>query len=163
MSLGFRIDETMTGHHTFDSDFKLIDPYFPRRKLFMEYHITWGPDDILKWLNPLGDEFMTQPLKGYITVEGLCKNCPCEGTLTLAYHRGEICYDIRFEYNGRRFHYVGKKTNIRPWNLLISHTTCRGTTTLKTLFRDWEISRSTVNFKLSSLWDFVKSFRFVNV
>lgn len=163
MSLGFRLDETMTGFHEFDPGFGLQGRSYPSGKRFMEFVITWGPDDVVKWLNPFDPDFMTQPLKGHITIEGLCEKCPCEGTLTLAYHKGEICYDIRFEHDRMMYHYVGKKTNIRPWNLPISHTTCHGKTVLKTLFRDWDLSKSTVYFKFSTMWKFLTSFRFVNV
>lgn len=162
MSLGFRFDETMTGFHVFDPGYSVTGEELPAGKRFMEFKITWGPDNILKWLNPLGEGFMTQPLEGYMTIEGLCDRCPCKGTLTLAYHRGEICYDITFEHDDRLYRYIGKKTNIRPWNLPISHTTCRGTTTLKTIFRDWEVSESIVYFKFSTMWKFLTSFRFTN-
>lgn len=161
MTIGFRFNEVMTGYHKFDRVYSMTGDNISTDKQFMEFEIIWGPDDILKWLNPFGEEFMKQPLRGHITIEGLCEKCPCEGTLTLAYHRGEICYDINFFHNHRVYRYIGKKTNIRPWNLPFSHTICRGRTILKTYFRDWEVSESVVYFKLSTLWKFLKSFRVI--
>ena len=138
MKVGFKMDEVMTGFHRFDEDFDLITDgkSLSKEELFMEFKITWGPNDILKWINPLSRDFMTQPLKGTITIQGLCEDCPCDGTLALSYHKGELCYNIRFIHNKRIYRYVGKKINIRPWNLPISHTTCYGTTKVRTMFKD---------------------------
>jgi hypothetical protein len=147
----------MSGYHKF-VDTKIMK-YEPQ---FMEFYITWGPRDIKKWLNPFGKDFMKQSLKGYITIEGLCRNLPCEGTLTLDYHKGEICYDISFVSYGQTYNYVGKKTNIRPWNLLVSHTTCYGTTFLKRSAGAAKLSHSTLFFNFSTLADFLKSFRITN-
>jgi len=148
--LGFRIDETMTGFHEFKNS---------NEKKFMEFVITWGPDNILKWLNPFGSGFLKQELEGHITIDGLCKEWPCYGELTLAYYKGEICYKIYFIYNGKEYCYIGKKKHIKLWNLLISHTTCYGN--LKQIQPFDNISKSIVYFNFSTMWEFLSSFRFV--
>lgn len=161
--IGFRIDEEMVGFHEFDGDFSYIidGKRKSEGKLFMKFDITWGTNDILDVLNPLSSNFMTFPLTGTITIEDLCYNCPCDGTLNLYYHKGELCYNIRFLHEGRVYRYTGKKKNIRPWNLPISHTTCYGTTIVRTKFRDWDISKSVLYFNIYTIWDFLKSFRLV--
>ena len=157
--IGFKIREVMSGYHRFSGSW---DDNFGTEPYFMEFDITWGPKNIKTWLNPSDKNFMKQPLDGYITIDGLCRNCPCDGTLTLAYHKGEICYEIGFILNGQLYTYVGKKTNIRPWNLPISHTTCNGTTILRTSWGDRVVSNSTLFFNFSTLPDFLKSFRLTN-
>jgi len=157
---GFRFDEVMTGWHIFEPGFgpdteKAVDV-----KRFMEFSVTWGPDNMMKWLNPFG-EFMTQPLHGVITIDGLCENVQCKGTLELAYHKGLIRYTIVFEHNGVRYKYVGEKVNIRPWNLHITHTTCFGTLTMRTFYGDVIVSKSITFFRLRTLPTFLKSFRIV--
>ena len=153
--LGFKIDETMIGDHKFEFG------SFKERPNFMQFSITWGPKNILKWLNPFDDDFMTQPLKGTITIEGLCEEAPCEGTLALAYHEGRIRYDIYFSVNGTKFEYVGEKRDIRPWNLHRTHTTCYGNLYARTVFGTTLVSKSTTHFRLGTLPKFLKSFRFV--
>lgn len=163
MSIGFRFDEVMTGSYSITSKFfpsaEILSLPFGQR--LMEFNITWGPDDIVDWINPKSPNFMKQKFYGTITLAGICKNCPCEGTLTLSYHKGELEYDMVFEDNGLKFGYVGKKTDIRPWNLQVTHTTCKGNIVLKNLFKGLEIAESVVHFRLSTLGDFLKSFRFV--
>ncbi len=40
-----------------------------------------------------------------------------------------IRYVFEFDAGGRPLRYEGTKENLRPWNLLVSHTTCFGTVT----------------------------------
>lgn len=160
MSFGFKFKENMAGYHAFDV---LYGSYInePSVKKFMEFDIVWGPNDIKKWLNPFSKDFMTQPVEGSITIDGLCYDQPCTGTLKLAYHRGEIVYKLYFTHQGRRFYYEGKKTNIRPWNLHINHTTCVGKIISNNADLEWKISDSVVFFKISQLGRFLRSFRIV--
>ena len=121
MSLGFRVDETMSGEHEFEDRFG--DP--GRRPL--SFTVTWGVDDLRSYLDPRGDGFLVSNLQGTITVDGLCNEAPCTGTLELRYFKDHtIRYTIEFEVDGEPYRFVGEKMHIYPWNLPWSHTTCYG-------------------------------------
>jgi len=152
MSLGFRMDEVMTGTHRFGDD-AFSDNHF------MEFRVTWGPDDLKHWLNPFGNGFMKQSLSGTITVGGLCENRPCEGQLCLEYHKGRIKYEFVFYVDGVEYLFVGEKAGIRPWNLHVSHTTCYGVLTEYKSGR--LVSESVTHFRFATLPAFLSSFRFV--
>ncbi|MBF0118270.1 MAG: hypothetical protein HQK79_05495 [Desulfobacterales bacterium] len=152
--VGFQIDEVMTGEHVFEQGAG------PKGTHFFEFRVTWGPEDILSWVNPFGGEFLTQPLEGSVTIGGLCKNAHCNGTLELLYFKErKIRYTFDFSARGKSYHFIGEKVNIWPWNLLFSHTTCFGTL----IERDTGVlvSRSVSYFKLWRGPSFVGSFRFV--
>lgn len=146
---GFLIDEKMCGYHYFIND--------PRgTKRHMEFNVTWGTNDIKKWLTPRPDCFMVSSLDGTVTIEGLCKEALIRGSLVLDYFgRGTITYSFKFRVNGILYTYEGVKVNIKPWNLLTSHTTCVGTISDK----DGIVSRSVTFFKLKNAFNFLKSFR----
>jgi len=146
--IGFRMDEVMSGIHTFVG--KTADWPF-------SFRITWGPSDILNWLNPFGGSFLTQPLHGRITVGGLCEDVYCMGNLYLEYWKGQIRYEIFFRHRGHSYKYEGSKIDIRPWNLHRTHTTCYGI--LRNVTTGEEISRSVVYFKLNTMLKFLSSFR----
>jgi len=117
---GFVMDETMTGVHEFE------DKYGSPGKQFMEFRVTWGPKDVLHWGNPFSSGLIND-LGGTVTIEGLCVNAPCTGSLELRYLKdATIRYSFNFTVDGVEYHYVGEKMNIMPWNLPYSHTTCFG-------------------------------------
>lgn len=152
MTLGFRMDEVMTGTHRFGDDAISANH-------FMEFRVTWGPDDVRSWINPFSRGFMKQPLSGVVTVGGLCENRPCEGELSLEYHKGRIRYEFFFIVDGVYYTFVGEKIGIRPWNLHDSHTTCYGA--LTETESGQLVSESVTHFRLATLPAFLKSFRFV--
>jgi hypothetical protein len=150
--IGFLFDEHMIGEHRFEPGFGDTD-WRP-----MEFRATWGPKYLTKWLNPRGGEFLTQELHGSVTIDGLCTNAECHGTLELKYfdeHR--IRYTFDFGANGKEYHYVGEKVNIMPWNLPTSHTTCFGTLTEVDTGR--LVSKSVTYFKLHTAPGFLLSMR----
>lgn len=151
--VGFVMDETMSGHHTFEPG------QGPSGTLPFVFKGTWGPRDLVKWINPFGGQFMVQPMKGWITAGGLCEKAPMSGTLELAYFtEGKIRYTFDFSAKGKMYRYVGEKVNIRPWNLPVSHTTCFGTLVEKESGR--LVSRSVTFFKLHTTPAFMASLRF---
>lgn len=124
--MGFHIDEVMTGHHEFEPAFG--EP----GKRPMEFRVRWGTKKLLPWLNPLGDDFMDSPMTGTVTIDGLCEDAPCEGSLKLRYFKdGTLRYHFDFEVDGTSYRFVGEKAWIRPWNLVWSHTTLFGRLTRK--------------------------------
>jgi hypothetical protein len=148
--VGFRITEVMSGTH------ELRDgPPGPRP---FSFDVTWGPDRLGEWANPFGAGFLWQPLEGRLTAEGLCERARCKGTLTLEYFaRRRIRYELDFEAGGVPHRFVGEKVNIRPWNLLVSHTTCTGT--IVELATGRLVSTAVVTFKMRTLPSFLLSLR----
>jgi hypothetical protein len=119
--MGFHMNEVMTGQHEFEPAFG--DP----GKRPMEFRVRWGTEDLLGWLNPRGDRFMLNDLEGTVTIDGLCVDEPCRGTLALRYLADQtLRYTFEFQVAGVPYRYVGKKVHLRPWNLAWSHTTCFG-------------------------------------
>ena len=144
--LRFKIDEVMEGYHYFIDDSLDI-----KRK--MKFEATWGPASIRD------KGILVCPLEGTVSVEGMCESTPMYGYISIDYfNRGAISYSFSFMVNGREFLYEGEKVNIRPWNLLTSHTTCVGTIFPAGLE---PISRSVTFFKLKNLFKFLRSFRFI--
>ena len=149
---GFLMDEVMSGEHEFEPGFG------PPGKRPMEFRVTWGPKEITRWLNPFGDQFMTQKLEGSVTIDGLCVKAACRGTLELKYFQeGKIRYTFDFGVNGKEYHYVGEKVNIRPWNLHVSHTTCYGRVT--EVATGMLVSKSITHFTLKAALPFIVSLR----
>jgi hypothetical protein len=149
---GFQMDEVMSGEHEFEPGFG------PKGKLPIEFRVTWGPKHITKWANPFGGEFMTQGMAGSVSVEGLCKNAACSGTLELKYFsEAKIRYTFEFGVNGKEYKFVGEKVNIKPWNLPVSHTTCFGVLTEKTTGK--LVSRSVLHFRMKTAPAFILSMR----
>ncbi len=150
--LGFRIDETMSGVHEFEPDCGPpgIHP--------MEFKVTWGARDLVEWLNPNGDAFMAVELDGTVTIDGLCENTPCSGSLELKYFdEHKIRYNFTFEVDAVEYRYVGEKVNIRPWNLPVSHTTCFGT--LTEVDSGKLVSKSVTHFRMRTVPEFATSLR----
>ena len=150
--LGFTIDEVMTGEHRFEPGCG------PEGKHFMEFFVTWGTKSLAGFLNPTDQGFLSSELEGTVTVGGLCEKAPCKGSMLLRYVGGRfIRYTFDFEVDGRGYSYVGEKVNIRPWNLLFSHTTCFGT--LKETESGKLVSRSVTYFRIHKTPIFLASLR----
>lgn len=153
--VGFRMDEVMSGLHSFE-------PVYgdPRERRPIEFRATWGPDNIGEWINPFSNGFLRQDLVGTITVDGLCKDAKCVGTLELNYFDGQFLrYDFNFSADGKLYRYVGEKVNIKPWNLPVSHTTCYGVITEE--YNGTLVSKSTTHFRAKTIPAFLKSFRVI--
>jgi hypothetical protein len=150
--VGFAIDETMAGYHEFEPGFG------PDGRYPMAFSARWGPRDLAAFLDPLGEAFQRAPLSGTVTVGGLCEAAPVTGTLAFSYVRGRsIRYTFDFDVDGTAYTYVGEKVNIRPWNLLTSHTTCFGTVTEAATGR--LVSRSVTHFAFRTGPRFLASLR----
>lgn len=148
--MGFRVTEVMSGTHELKDG-----PPGPRP---FSFRVTWGPDRLAEWANPLGAGFLLQPLEGELTAEGLCERARCKGTLTLEYlGRRRIRYELDFVAGGAPHRFVGEKVNIRPWNLLVSHTTCTGT--IVELATGKLVSTAVVTFRLRDLPKMLLSLR----
>ena len=151
--IGFKIDEEMVGTHRFDT--KIVNLRLASDRPF-RFDVTWGTDSIWQWLQP-GDDFLVSELFGTVTADGLGDHSPCNGTLALRYfdeHR--LRYDFQFEKGCQLLRFVGEKVNIRPWNLLVSHTTCIGRITDE---KGRLISTALVFFRLRDIPRFLRSFR----
>ena len=120
---GFSINETMSGKHKF---------YKPSSNIIdveqdIKFNIFWGNDSIKNFFDSKHPKYMEARLTGTIDVKGLCENSPCKGKLILDYfNRHTIRYDFDFYNNNLNYKFIGEKINIRPWNILTSHTTCFG-------------------------------------
>lgn len=151
--IGFKMDEVMTGTHYFqDRKTGLIKSDLP-----FSFEITWGPDSVLRWLNPFGKSFLSQPLYGHMFVGEMCDRVYCMGTLYLEYWKGQIRYEIFFRHGGHNYKYEGIKKKIRPWNLHRTHTTCYGK--IRDLSTGSIVSSSVVHFRLNTMPKFLTSFR----
>ena len=144
--IGFKFKEVMSGFH-----------YFNNKNGKFEFVVDWGPHNLIKWLNVFSKHFLSQPLHGFITAEGICENEKCLGSLELKYWKGMIRYVIYFDSNEIPYKYIGEKINIRPWNLHRTHTTCYGK--LINLQTNEVVSEPLTYFKLRTLPSFLLSFR----
>ena len=124
--VGFLLDETMKGTHTFVRD-------FPPGKvkagttLPFRFNVTWGSPHLSRFLNPLSDDFMYCLMEGTVSAGGIGGDLPLKGSLELRYFKdASIRYTFEFEGMGRSFRFEGAKTHIRPWNLHKTHTLCKG-------------------------------------
>jgi hypothetical protein len=153
--VGFKMDELMVGTHTFS------DGSFEGRELPLNFSLTWGNSNLLRFLNPGSGEFLSSDAKGFITVGGLANKADCSGSLKLMYFSGrKIRYELNFSGDdGRAYMYVGEKINIWPWNLHKTHVTCYGTIT--DVETEKIISSSVVYFPVREMPDFLKSARLV--
>ncbi|MBI5528860.1 MAG: hypothetical protein HY897_21230 [Deltaproteobacteria bacterium] len=150
--VGFKADEVMSGTHRF------VGGAGPVGELPFEFKVTWGPRRLGKFLNPLDADFMLSDLAGTVTVGGLCDDASCEGRLEFRYvEEAKIRYIFDFDAGGKRYHYVGEKRDLRPWNLHKTHTTCYGTLTEADTGK--VVSESTTYFRLSTAIPFMLSFR----
>jgi len=153
--IGFQMDELMAGEHEFEDGF---GPKDKKGKRPMFFNVTWGPKNLLKWSNPLDKNFMINDLKGTVTVDGLCNEAECEGTLELKYiAEQKIRYLFEFKVDNKTYSFKGEKRNIYPWNLHVSHTTCYGELIEKDSGK--LVSKSITHFHLDTIPDFIKSFK----
>lgn len=151
-TLGFRIDETMSGEHWFEPGCG------PKGRHAFEFKVTWGSENLAAWMKCIAGGVVSQ-LSGTVTVGGMCEAVPCAGVLEIRYFdEHKIRYQFEFRTGGSRYRFVGEKLNIRPWNLLTSHTTCFGTLTDVETGR--LVSRSLTHFRLLSTPGFLRSARF---
>lgn len=153
--IGFKMDELMVGTHTF-SDISHNGKEYP-----LNFSLTWGSPDLLKFLNPSSEEFLSSRVKGFITAGGLANKADCNGTLRLMYFtKRKIRYELDFKGdNGRAYKYVGEKVNLWPWNLHKTHVTCYGN--IKDIETGKIISISLVRFPYRETLDFIMSARLV--
>ncbi|MFH1810312.1 MAG: hypothetical protein ABIJ09_16320 [Pseudomonadota bacterium] len=150
--VGFRMDEVMSGEHVFEPGCG------PEGRHHMHFVASWGPRDLTRFLNPFRDDFMVNELEGTVSVDFLCKNAPCRGSLALRYFADRtLRYSFDFDAQGRRHRFVGEKVNIWPWNLPYTHTTCFGT--VVEVDTGKLVSRSVTHFRLHTLPAFVASLR----
>jgi len=150
--MGFLIEEMMSGEHEFEPGFGIPG------KLPMSFKVTWGAEQMLKWLNPASEDFLKSDLEGTVSIDGLCQDTPCKGSLELRYFKDQsIRYTFDFSVDDKEYHYVGEKVKIYPWNLPWSHTTCYGRLTRKDT--DELISTSITYFRLKTAPAFLASLR----
>jgi hypothetical protein len=121
------------------------------------FRVSWGPDRLTDWLNPLSERFLWQEVEGDVLVGGLCDWTPCRGTLALEYGQARVRYRFDFEVEERLYRFEGEKKNLRPWNLARTHTTCYGR--LVELESGREISTSVTRFKFRDVPGFLRSLR----
>ena len=163
--VGFQADEVMTGTHHFED---LGNYGQPKEDLTMEFRVSWGPKDMVKFIKDL---FTGKPaiaeLKGVVDIGGLCQFSPVRGTLELRYFvDATLQYDFFFSSVGRDFHFIGRKTNLRLWNLHRTHTTCYGELYWiggpDSIFgKGILVSRSVTYFRLRTVPAFLASFKLV--
>lgn len=168
MSIGFKIKEKMSGHDN------TLQPF--------EFNVSWGTSNIKKQLKrqikalfpprPYLAEEEAGPLvfslEGDVLFKG--ETYPCSGHLIIDYFDTHtITYVFKFtrkviggwynEYSAYEdLLYIGEKVNIKPWNLLTSHTTCFGTVTKEK--NDELVSRTLTFFKFRTIPKFLTSLRF---
>jgi hypothetical protein len=150
--LGFLLDEVMVGEHRFEPGFG------DGGDRPMSFRVTWGPSSIVDWLSPASPAFLRHELTGTVTIDGLCAEAPCLGSLELLYSsQHKIRYTFEFDVSGQRLRFVGEKVNIRLWNWPVSHTTCFGRTTQVETGR--LVSTSVTYFRIAQTLAFARSFR----
>jgi NAD(P)-dependent dehydrogenase (short-subunit alcohol dehydrogenase family) len=153
--VGFKMDEIMTGEHEFEKGFG------PSGKKFMEFRVTWGPKRIPESLNPKSNKFCMSEMEGAVTIEGLCTDVPIKGTLEISYFREhKLRYTFDFSVDGKDYHFVGEKVNVRLWRfweLPKTHTICYGKLTLASSGE--LVSKSITHFRFRTSLAFMRSFR----
>jgi len=140
MSIGFSINEVMSGYDN------VLRPFV--------FNVTWG-------IMNIKDLFRKGPMKFNLEGSVLFKGntVPCKGHLIIDYfdtHTITYIFSFHHPLCGKLM-YVGEKVNIKPWNLLVSHTTCFGTVTQHK--DDALISRTLAFFKFRTIPKFLTSFR----
>jgi len=150
--VGFEMDEVMTGTHRFEGGAG------PAGELELTFRVTWGTASLWPYFDPRSPAFLSNCLRGTVTVGGLVENAVCAGKLDLRYFQeGKLRYTFDFVgTGGEPYHFVGEKVGIRPWNLHRTHTTCYGVITDAA---GQVVSRSVTYFRLSAIPAFLRSFR----
>jgi len=149
--LGFKTNEIMVGTHHF------IVEGMPEGEFPMYFHISWGNKSLLRWLNPLGGEFLLNKAEGHITVGNLVEKADCYGSLELLYFtERKIRYILDFrDRNERPYRYIGEKINLWPWNLYKTHFICYGQ--IKDIEQNRIISKSKLYFPYREIASFILS------
>jgi len=163
---GFKISETMSGTHAFVGDYENCKINLP-----LYFKIDWSYKNTLECLKRLVTmKPVTFEVKGRFFAEGLCDEIDCVGGMHLDYfgnHTISYCLEMRnpsysrvssFEKINEHYFFIGDKINIKPWNLLTSHTTCYG---IITNGKGELISKCKVFFKLRTLPAMLASFSWV--
>lgn len=151
-SIGFSLEETMSGHHEFVVEDR------PAGKHPMEFTIRWGPENLLTWINPRSNDFLRHPLDGTVSVGGLVEETAVEGFMELRYFSERtIRYVFDFDVDGIPHQFYGEKSNLRLTNLHRTHTTLRGTVSNQQ--SNQTISKATLYFYWSSLPAMITSLR----
>ena len=164
-SCGFKVDEVMSGTHKFVTNFDNIygvqlagGP--------MEFCVTWGPRRIGEFMRQLltGKPAVSE-LSGAVDIAGLCNGLAIKGTLELRYFvDATLRYEFEFNVDGRDYRFIGVKRNLRPWNLLKTHTTCYGmlldVTGDEAGMTNLLVSESVTRFRLYTIPASLRSFRF---
>ena len=157
-SLGFTMEERMSGTHRFRRDFPAGGVTAGEERP-LELRARWGHPRLLGFLSPGSEEFLTAELAGTLEAGGLCRAAPIRGTLELRYFV-DATIRYRFELRGDdgvAYRFLGEKREIRPWNLHRTHTICRGT--IERAEDGETLSDVTVRFDLAELPSFLSSFR----
>lgn len=150
--VGFRVEETMSGHHRF------VDGRGTPGQHPIEFTVEWGPTSLLSWLNPLSRDFLSHPLRGTVSVGGLCDEAAVDGYMELRYlSEHKIRYAFDFEVDGTPYHFFGEKSNIRLHNIHRTHTTLNGTITDQRTQKT--VSEAELYFYWSTLPSMLLSFR----
>ncbi len=150
--LGFSMDELMIGEHEF------VENFGPAGKFPFQFKVNWGVDSLAKWSNPFDESFLINNLEGTISIGGLGEEIPCKGKLELKYFEDQkIKYSFNFTVDGKEYEYLGEKSQIYPWNLPYSHTTCFGV--VKEKATNQVISNSITHFQLEDLPEFIRSLK----
>ena len=136
----FKIDESMVGWA------KGYRDRFP-----FTFHITWGGELKNPFVGPAS--FVAE---GHVDWDG--DIFYCYGNIVIDYLAGNIRYELQWKDDdeNKYYYYKGEKTNIRPWNLLWTHTTCFGVIHDSYLDEFWT---SVTYFELSSIPKFLGSLR----
>jgi len=174
MSIGFKIKEKMSGHDNTGQKFEFnvtwgTSDIKKRLKRQIKALFPPRPDLTDEEAGPL-----VFSLEGDVTFKG--GTYPCSGHLVIDYFDTHtITYIFKFrrkvlggQYNEYEYSayedllyedllYVGEKVNIKPWNLLTSHTTCFGTVTREK--NDELIARTLTFFKFRTVPKFLTSIR----
>jgi hypothetical protein len=158
--LGFRARETMRGTHRFLENFDAGDGSPTARagaEHPFEFSVSWGHPNLVRFANPLSNDFCCAVAEGTLSAGGICEAAPATGLLEFRYlSESLIRYTLDFEARSKQFHYVGEKRELRPWNLHRTHVTCYGT--LMMGGSEKPVSHSVVQFSLSDLPSFLRSF-----
>ena len=151
-SIGFRIEETMSGHHEF------VNGHGSPGEHPIEFRLEWGPSNLLSWLNPLSRDFLRHPVEGTLTAGGLCEDVAVQGSMALRYvTERKIRYSFDFDVDGQPYHFHGAKSNLRLSNLHRTHTTLRATITDRETRE--VVSEAVLYFYWSTLPAMLMSFR----
>lgn len=154
MSFGFTIRETLVGTCQ-------VQGVSAGREIPLTLELEWGPRDIWKWLSPVSNVRGLSACSGRAVIEGVAGPVPVEGTLDLRYLKDRtIVYDMKMDVGGKNYKFMGKKSNIWPWNLPWSHTTCYVSMTDQVTEEPY--ATGTVRFRLQELPAFLRSVRLVH-